>query len=352
MSASAATVVEDTVPAAWQRIADMIRKSEDASVANLLVHVALPTRDLPDSLKGRASHIRQWATELQSMTSERLPFTHGQRLRSWSKKPRANYPSTRIDQIGEFVVPMLIRNPRTKRAVCFVGHPGEDTNISDEPIPALELIQFRLDNDSLDCTAYFRAQEMYFFWLVNMFELITLQEYVCQSITRRMPDLKCRPGSITTIAFTAYMNVSDLEAAKDDEHSPTLAIERLKFSSMRTSDFNRLLTAALIRGESDSIDTLIEILLSDSRKLDRVRDLNLNGMRRLRAFLEENQAKVSPVFRTLPRVANSTLSSLVNLNMYLEKDRPPAELRESIREAHECYASLLHTLKQANNPRT
>ena len=349
MSQSAAPVIENSVPAAWSRITETIRHSGEGAVANLLVEVTRPTRDLPGPLKDYASQIRGWATQLQSVTPQLLPFTHGQRLRRWSVGRRANFPSTRFDQIEEFVVPMLIRNPRTKRAVCFVGHPAEDARITDEPIPALELVQFRLQDDSLSCTAYFRAQEMYFFWVVNVFELIELQEHVCRSITSRMPQMEAVPGSITTISFTAYINVSDLEEKTAFEQSQTLAIERLQFSSMRSREFNRLLTSALIRAESDSIATLMDILEADFRKLNRIRDLNLDGLRRLQAFLDENRAKVNPTLQGLQNVAKSALSSLVNLDTYLEQDRSPSEIHESIAKVRASTASLLQTLRQAQH---
>lgn len=78
--------------------------------------------------------------------------------------------------------------------------------------PSFCLVQFKIQKNegkppSLDCTAYFRKQEVRYWWLVNLAELAKLQREICDALGQRTnaPDVKgIRPGGITTIAARAH----------------------------------------------------------------------------------------------------------------------------------------------------
>lgn len=331
-----------SLPGAWTSIVRLISKDENGTLHNLLVHVLEPTREVPRPLQKHKEQIESWALELQSTKPRRLPFTHGQRIHDW---PSRQHKSMRLDQIRDFVVPMLLRNPKTKRAMAIVTDPSLDAEITDDPVPALLLVQFGLARERLNLTAYFRAQEMYFFWVVNMFELITLQEAVCNMMRTRSPETAVQPGSITTVAFSGYINPVDLERLRKTD-STTLAIERFGISQMKQKRLESLLESALIDGDSKDVKRLLQILRKDRQKLDRIRDIDYKGLELWQGFLEANNDRLRAEFRDLPSILGRVLFDLVSLDMGLEREERVEELRKRIRSADAAMQDLVNALEQ------
>ena len=63
----------------------------------------------------------------------------------------------------------------------------------------------------MNCTAYFRKQEVRYWWLVNLAEISELQREICDALSQRrnVPEFRnIRPGSITTIAARAHAGQS------------------------------------------------------------------------------------------------------------------------------------------------
>jgi len=318
-----------------------LRNEKDGSLTNLLVHVKHPERTVPTELGNRAAVIEQWAGELQSTMPQSLPFTHGERINRWIIGTISG-DFTFLDQINDYVIPMLARNSRTKRAVVQVGDPSQDALIGDDPIPALQLVQFTISNNLLDCTAYYRAQEMYFFWLVNVFELITLQEMVCSGIRERNPQITVEPGAITTLAFVGYATALDLSRKVDEEVSSTLAIERFGTSHIQVSEFEELLGKALIGNVQESRQRLVELLERDLRKIDRVRDIDYRGIQTFHEFLDDHKAEIEP---ELPSLAREMLLSLIALRTDVEEGNTLDSIRSSLERTIASWESLLDRLR-------
>jgi 3',5'-cyclic AMP phosphodiesterase CpdA len=134
-------------------------------------------------------------------------FTHGSRIKRYEGH---------LDQIAT-VVSALSTDPKTSRGIVVLLNPPADRiSERDVPFPSFCLVQFKVrkSNDgppALDCTAYFRKQEVRFWWLVNLAELSELQREICAALAQRRgtPELKkIRPGSITTIAVRAHAGQS------------------------------------------------------------------------------------------------------------------------------------------------
>lgn len=337
---SPSVIKSDSLPRAWSKIVRTIRKSENGVLQNLLVHIGEPKREVPKSLQKHEDQIKSWALELQNTKPSRLPFTHGQRIFSWTQKPRK---FERLDQISDFVVPMLLRNQKTKRAMAIVTDPSLDATMTDNPIPALLLVQFGLVEGRLNVTAYYRAQEMYFFWVVNMFELINLQDKVCDMMRSRSPDIIVQPGGITTFAFTGYINPVDLRRVKKTGSS-TLAIERFGISNQK--NLEGLLESALIEGDSKYIKKLLQLIIDDKQKLDRIRDIDYKGLELWQSFIESNKDSLRVEFRNLPDILRRAIFNLVSLDMGLEHGEHTEEIRKRIDLADRAMQELVDTLEQ------
>jgi len=330
----------ESVPEAWGAVVAKLRFQPDGSLFHLVVHVRKPGNELPTRLVEQADYIQGWANELQSEMPHRLPFTHGERIRRWLNV-KVDGRFAFLDQIEDYVVPMLVRNPQTKRAVVQISDPSQDGAVTDEPIPALQLIQFTLSDSELHCSAYYRAQEMYFFWLVNVFELLKLQRLVCDRIAERNPQMKPFPGSITTTAFFGYANPADLLGEQSSVGKPTLAIERLDVSQMPTKEFEALLRKAFVEKEKGARAEIVELLTGDLEKLSRVRDVDYQGLQRMNEFLEEHVSAIQPRLLSLMR---SLISDVISLDMDLERGKSLQELDASLRKARISWHTFLQEI--------
>jgi hypothetical protein len=134
-------------------------------------------------------------------------FTHGSRIRRYD-----GY----LDQV-QAAIESLAADPSTSRGILvLLSPPADRISARDVPFPSFCLVQFRvqrLDGEPsvLNCTAYFRKQEVRYWWLVNLAEISELQREICDALgqKRNAEELRnIRPGSITTIAARAHAGQS------------------------------------------------------------------------------------------------------------------------------------------------
>lgn len=136
------------------------------------------------------------------------PFTHGNRILRYDGH---------LDQLAN-VVDALRRKPRTSRAVIVLLHPGADRiSTMSRQFPSFCLVQFLVtERESgnpprLECVAYFRKQEMRYWWLVNVAELALLQRKVVAELARTAKgDIawlsRATTGPVTTVAARAHVD--------------------------------------------------------------------------------------------------------------------------------------------------
>ena len=102
-------------------------------------------------------------------------FTHGQRLRDWSGDQSC-------DQLSA-IVSILSTDPGSSRGVAVLMNPKGD-NIEDRAVafPSFSLLHMWIEDNLLHCSAFFRKQEMAYWWPVNMAEIARLQAEVLQRL--------------------------------------------------------------------------------------------------------------------------------------------------------------------------
>jgi 3',5'-cyclic AMP phosphodiesterase CpdA len=137
-----------------------------------------------------------WQSEL--LEAPRGLFTHGRRLRLHRGKPNA-------DQIEAMIKVLVDRRPTNGRAIATLVDADTDmlsaNAAAPATFPAFCLVQLHLEPDErtmlLNATAYFRKQEMRYWWPVNMSEIRHIMETALKGIK------DARLGSITTVAAVA-----------------------------------------------------------------------------------------------------------------------------------------------------
>ncbi|HEY8031899.1 MAG TPA: metallophosphoesterase [Methylocella sp.] len=131
-------------------------------------------------------------------------FTHGRRLQLYDGKRNAD----QIKAIARII--KRERMPGNGRAVATLINPETDTLLPDAGVPmsfpAFCLVQLHVSNDGrtdrLDATAYFRKQEIRYWWPVNVAEI----KFIMSKVVEGMRDIEI--GSITTVAAIAVWQPS------------------------------------------------------------------------------------------------------------------------------------------------
>ena len=138
-----------------------------------------------------AGQVRWWQSHA---ISEGKPFTHGDYIRRWRGHR---------DQLTE-AVDALRASPQTSRAVVTLFDPPGALDNQDVSFPSFTLLAFKLRGEYLDATAFFRKQEMRYWWAINVAEIATLQTEVSKRVTNGT--LRVLPGRITTVTSEAVFS--------------------------------------------------------------------------------------------------------------------------------------------------
>jgi hypothetical protein len=168
------------------------------------IYPRLPAHSAADRLKEFDDLVKWWQFPSAPLTPRDQPaFTHGSRIRQFN-----GY----LDQIQQ-VIESLQVEPATSRSMVVLLNPPADRLPQHEiPFPSFCMVQFTvqrtgdLDTPALACTAYFRKQEVRYWWHVNLAELAELQRQICDALHQgTRPELRSiAPGPITTLAARAH----------------------------------------------------------------------------------------------------------------------------------------------------
>lgn len=118
-------------------------------------------------------------------------YTYGERL--------TTYPDTdghyAIDQI-DYLISALKRCQSTRRAIAITWVPEWDAG--DDEVPCLQLLDFLIRGGKLQCTAFFRSQDLERAWPCNVYGIGQLMKHTAHEVG-------CETGSLTTISASAHI---------------------------------------------------------------------------------------------------------------------------------------------------
>ncbi len=107
------------------------------------------------------------------------------------------------NQIDDYVIPLLQKDPQTRRAVATLFDPGVDSNIKNKEIPSMIVFDFKIRDQLLHMTCFIRSSDAFIGWPANVYQMSVIQEYVASK-------LKIPVGEITTIATSAHIHTDHL----------------------------------------------------------------------------------------------------------------------------------------------
>jgi len=193
------------------------------------------------------TELREWFNDIVSWwqdprRADGKPFTHGQRLHDWS--------GDRTHDQLEAITKILSLDTTSSRGVAVLINPGTD-NVADKTneFPSFSLLQLWVNDGALNCTAFFRKQEMTYWWAVNVAEIARIQAYVLQALHSSQERLTA--GAIRTYASEAVFS----------DRLPKVNVPRLDRQFWQDPDSLRVLAVAVADHMPDR-DSDIKTLMS------------------------------------------------------------------------------------------
>jgi thymidylate synthase len=116
-------------------------------------------------------------------------YNYGLRLFSFSNQ---------INQIDDYVIAQLKKDPLSRRAVCMLFNPLIDQKKVRGEIPCILSISFLLRNGKLHATAVIRSSDIFLGLPANLYQLFVISDYVAQK-------LGVQVGELTTISHSAHL---------------------------------------------------------------------------------------------------------------------------------------------------
>lgn len=135
----------------------------------------------------------------KEVNSPSYDYTYGGRIFNYSKK---------IDQINNYLIPLLRKDPSSRRAIINIYDPVKDSNLEKRNAPSIMYLSFRILDNYIHITASIRSSDMFFGWPANIYQVYSIQKYVAN-------ELNLNIGSLTTISNTAHIFESDFECVED-----------------------------------------------------------------------------------------------------------------------------------------
>jgi 3',5'-cyclic AMP phosphodiesterase CpdA len=160
----------------------------------------IPGREGPEREEWLRQLVKWWQRPGTTLDNP-VGFTHGQRIYKLAGQDH--------DQL-KVAVDAIRQKLDTSRAIISLVGPGTDDWSSKDEAPSFCSVQFvivrRKAKLCLSCVAYFRKQEMRYWWPVNIGELVQLQQLALEKLRLQHHDLL--PGPIITVSAIAVASDS------------------------------------------------------------------------------------------------------------------------------------------------
>lgn len=176
-------------------------------VMNMKIEILNPVNDITSPVE-KVSNSKDWVyprlDEIANVTLTRKYspghiYIYGQRIFDYDKT---------INQIDKFVVPLLNKDQKTRRAVVSLWNPKIDSNIFNKEVPSLITLGFNIVNNKINITAIIRSNNLFFGFPANIYQIFLLQEYVCQRISLDI-------GTITVFMMSAHIFDDKFDKVRD-----------------------------------------------------------------------------------------------------------------------------------------
>lgn len=205
-------IIHDTTFGTWKLILRYIYENgsdfEDENkrlcreVINLSATIEEPQNDITkpiETLNSFGKWVYPSLEEIEniiiSKKSSPYKYSYGPRLFSFYEK---------INQIDNFIIPLLKQTPSSRRAIAVIWNPIIDSKIYRRDIPGMVSLDFKLRKNRLNITSLIRSNDTFFGWPANIYQIYILQKYIAKK-------LNVKTGSLTTFSTSAHIFSNQFE---------------------------------------------------------------------------------------------------------------------------------------------
>ncbi|MBW2991100.1 thymidylate synthase [Candidatus Woesearchaeota archaeon] len=200
-------IIKDTTLEAWkttlklimEKGVEMVDRENRVSkeIINTVLKINHPEKDITKPIQEMRA-LKKWVyPELEELedvffkkqASSVYYYTYGARI--------FNYANTK-NQVDDYIIPLLKKNPTSRRAIIVLYHPVVDSKIGMKEISSLISVFFKITDKKLTVSIVIRSNDMFIGWPANIYQVYLLQQYVAKK-------LGLEPGSITTISHSAHV---------------------------------------------------------------------------------------------------------------------------------------------------
>lgn len=179
-------------------------EDEDGRVCKEVSNMALKIEDPETDIKkpiNRLNSFDKWIYPsldeiknniLSKDSSIGYEYSYGNRILSYSGNGEEK------DQLNDFVIPLLKKNPNSRRAVINVWNPLVDSNFFKKEIPGVVSIDFKVRKGKLNVTELIRSNDLFYGWPANIYQIYCLQSFVSDK-------LNVDPGFLSTVSTSAHI---------------------------------------------------------------------------------------------------------------------------------------------------
>lgn len=109
-----------------------------------------------------------------------------------------------LDQVNSFILPLLQKDPSSRRAILVFYDPIHDSKLHNKNTPGIIYVQFRIIEGRLNVYCHIRSNDLFFGWPANIFQIYCLLEFLAKKLDVEL-------GNITTFSNSAHVFVEDFE---------------------------------------------------------------------------------------------------------------------------------------------
>jgi len=103
-----------------------------------------------------------------------------------------------MDQINDYIIPLLRKNPTSKRAIVVIGDPMKDAFVKRKEVPGLSMMNFHIRGGKIHSTMVIRSNDMFYGWPGNIAQAYYIAEYLSKELNYPI-------GTITTVSVSAHI---------------------------------------------------------------------------------------------------------------------------------------------------
>lgn len=103
-----------------------------------------------------------------------------------------------LNQVDNYLIPLLKKEPTSKRGIIVFYGPEKDTLPLKRETPGMVMMNFNIRNKKLHATAVIRSNDLFFGWPGNIVQTYYLADYVSK-------ELNVPLGSLNTISISAHI---------------------------------------------------------------------------------------------------------------------------------------------------